>query len=141
MTMTSRIVAGLAGLLLLLASGCASANTANRLQVEPNGQARITITNSSLQSDIEIVSGRALYEDDVLVVAVELISHMDRKATLEYRFSWRDADDFVLEEDSWSELFVNGFEEKQVQGRATEPNSAQGTFELRRFSGRTDADN
>ncbi len=141
MTTTSRIIAGLAGLLLLLASGCASANTANRLQITPDGQAEITITNSSLQSDVEIVSGRALYEDDVLVVAVELLSHVDEKATLEYRFAWRDADDFVLEEEAWSELFVNALEEKQVQGRATEPNSARGTFELRRFSGRTDADN
>lgn len=141
MTTTSRIFIGLAGLFVILASGCASANTANRLQITPDGQAEITITNGSLQDEVEIVSGRALYEDDVLVVAVELLSHVDRKSTLEYRFSWRDADDFVLEEDSWSELFVNGLEEKQVQGRATEPNSARATFELRRFSGRTDADN
>jgi uncharacterized protein YcfL len=130
----------LLALLLPLGAGCAS-NTANRVTLVPEGTAEITVTNGGLQGDCEIVSARALYEDEILMGVVELKSHIAPKLTLEGRFTWYDSDGIQQEEKAWMEVFVNGLEEKQVQGRAPEPGAVRGVFELRRFSGRTDADN
>ncbi|RMG13628.1 MAG: DUF1425 domain-containing protein [Planctomycetota bacterium] len=125
--------------LLLLAPGCVT-HAANRVTIVPDGQPEITILNSGLQSECEILGSRGFYEGEILAGAVELRSHVDAKQSLEGRFSWFDADGLQLETSPWEVLFVNALEEKQVQGRATEPGAARGLFELRRFTGRGDGD-
>ena len=129
--------------LLLLGPGCRSA-AANRIDVVPEGNASITVNNPGLHDECEIVSGRALYEGDVLLGVVMVRSHEDHKQTLEYRWTFVDSDGVVEESGTgqqWRTTFVNGLEDKQLTGRATEPGAVRGAFELRYHSGVTDADN
>lgn len=129
--------------LALCVAGCASA-ASNRVDVVPQGTASIEVANSGLQGECEIVSGRALYEDETLMGIVELRSHEDEKQTLEYRWSWFDADGVRQGNESdrpWKTVFVNALEEKQVVGKAMRKGATRGQMELRYHSGVTDADN
>ncbi len=125
-------------------AGCASTKAANRALVYPERTAVIEVLNPGLQDEVEIVSGRALYEDELLTGVVQLRSHEEeRKLTLEYRWSWFDGDDFeqVTEvSDHWRTIFLDPMEEEQVSARATAPGAVRGVFELRRSTARTDGD-
>lgn len=125
-------------------AGCASTKAANRALVYPERTAEIEVLNPGLQGQVEIVSGRALYEDEILAGAVQLRSHEGkRKLTLEYRWSWFDGDDFELvteASDHWRTIFLDPLEVEQVSGRATAPGAVRGVFELRRSTARTDGD-
>ncbi len=129
--------------LLSALAGCAVSPAANRAIVYPERTAQIEVVNLDLHERVEIVSGRALYEDEILTGVVQLRSQVEEKQTLEYRWTWYDADDFqqVSEaSDHWRTVFVDALEDKQVTGRATQPRAARGVFELRWHSGVTDAD-
>ncbi len=121
--------------LVVLGGGCHSAPTAaaNRAAVSAAISARIEVVNPGLGRRCEIVSGRALYEGDILVAAVLVRSHWDTAQILEYRWTWYDADDLRQETSSkgWRSLRVDSLEEKQVTARAPQRNALRGVFELR----------
>lgn len=125
----------LAGLMLGMA-GCGT-QASNRLTLRPQGESRLDTPNGSLQDDIEIDPGRsrALYEGDILVGKVTLVSHETEKQSFEYRWLWYDSDDFTSTigggGETWQQQWINAEDEVQVQGRATTPGCVAGRFELR----------
>lgn len=138
--MTRRPIAfaALALLLLFAAPGCRAPHRAsNRVEIIPEATASIEVRNQGLQNRCAIQGARAIYEDDILLGVVDLASGIDRKMIYQYRFTWKDSDGINLEDESWDELHVQALENKQVQGRATEPGAVRGVFELRYYSGRT----
>ena len=129
----------LAGITL---AGCATW-AANRITIMPQETAQISIHNSRLQDDCEIVTGRGLYEDEIMLGAVDLRSLEGEKRTFEYRWRWYDSDGITQgsSTSSWKTMFINSMEEKQITGRATRRGAEKAVFEIRYHSGVTHADN
>jgi|APSaa5957512493_1039668.scaffolds.fasta_scaffold159140_2 uncharacterized protein YcfL len=132
MTRRPVALAALAALLLFAAPGCRGPHrAANRVEIVPEGTAEITVVNQGLQNRCTIRGSRAIYEDDILLGVVDLVSGVDRNKIYQYRFTWRDSDGINLEESAWDELHLKALEEHQVQGRATEPGATSGSFQVR----------
>lgn len=118
--------------------GCAT-EAANSITVAPEVSSQIEVLNSGLHSDCEISGGGAvLYEDKLLSTYVVLKSHLDKKITLEGRWSWEDAQGYPIKASrGWNTIFVNAQEEQKVEGRAPGPLAVSGKYELRYHSGET----
>jgi uncharacterized protein YcfL len=92
------------------------------------------INNSSLQSDAEIVTGKALYNEQLMQAVVEIQSHTNDSQKLYYKFSWFDSDGFPLPETSWSFVPLLGNEHKVLTGTASAPRAEKCEFAIRRRS-------
>jgi hypothetical protein len=126
----------LVGGLLVALAGCGT-QASNRITLRAQGDPKLDIPNGSLQDRIEIDAGRskALYEGDIMVGRVTLVSHKTHKQSFEYRWLWYDSDDFQSSigggGETWKQEWINAEDEIQVQGRATTPGCVAGRFELR----------
>src|SRR5207302_213682 len=92
------------------------------------------INNPSLQSDCEIVSGRALYQEQLMQCSIELQSHTHDSQKLYYSWRWMDSDGFALSDDPWRFLPLLGDEHKQLSGTATQPRAVKAEFLIRHRS-------
>lgn len=92
------------------------------------------INNGSLQSDCEIVTGRALYQEQLMQCSVELQSHTNDSKKVYYTWRWIDSDGFMLAEEPWHFLPLLGNEKKLVTGTATAPRAVKAEFILRNRS-------
>ena len=78
---------------LVLVAGCSSG--ANVLQMDARSKTNDRrIYDSGLQSDAEIVTGKPMYSELIMVAFVELQSHVSQTQKLYYRFTWYDQDGF-----------------------------------------------
>jgi hypothetical protein len=92
------------------------------------------INNGSLQSDCEIVNGKALYQEQLMQCAIELQSHTHDSQKLYYTWRWMDSDGFSLAEEPWHFLPLLGDERKMLTGTATAPRAVKAEFLLRHRS-------
>lgn len=123
------------GVGLLLLAGCRSPS-ANKMVINaPPGNAQIEVVNPGLQGEVEIVSGRALYEGEVMLGWVTVRSHVDEKRKLEYRWTFYDADGVAMSigqgGNPWQPVWVNPLEEIQIEGRAPQPGATRAEFFVR----------
>jgi hypothetical protein len=92
------------------------------------------INNGSLQSDCEIVNGKALYQEQLMECSVELQSHTHDSQKVYYTWRWMDSDGYPLAEEPWHFLPLLGDERKIVKGSATAPRAVKAEFLLRHRS-------
>ena len=92
------------------------------------------INNPSLQSDCEIVSGKALYQEQLMQCSIELQSHTHDSQKLYYTWRWMDPDGYTLAEEPWRFLPLVGDEHKMLTGTATAPRAVKAEFWIRHRS-------
>jgi hypothetical protein len=92
------------------------------------------INNGSLQSDCEIVTGKALYQEQLMQCSIELQSHTHDSQKVYYTWRWEDSDGFTLAEEPWHFLALMGDEHKLVTGTATAPRAVKAEFLIRHRS-------
>jgi hypothetical protein len=128
-TLVSRLLA----LSLALVAGCGGG--VNIAQVDPKTGFHLgPINNGSLQSDAEIETGRALYQERLMQCWIEIQSHLNDSQKLYYKWNWFDADGAPLQEEGWHFVPFKGNERKTVMGTATAPGATRAEFLLRRRS-------
>jgi uncharacterized protein YcfL len=92
------------------------------------------INNGSLQSDCEIVTGKALYQEQLMQCSIELQSRTSSSQKVYYTWRWMDSDGFSLAEEPWHFLPLMGNERKMVTGTASAPRAVKAEFLLRERS-------
>lgn len=119
---------------LLLVAGCGGGVNIAEVDARSKKFAIVAINDGSLQSDAEIVNGRALYQEQLLQAVIEVNSHSNGSQKLYYKFNWFDGDDFPLAEAHWQFLPLLGNERKVVTANAPQPKAVRCQFMLRRPS-------
>lgn len=94
----------------------------------------LQINNSSLQSDCEIVTGKALYNEQIMQIVVDLQSHLNDSQKLYWKCAWKDSDGFPLNETGWHFLPFKGNERKSITDSAPQPRAERCEFLIRRRS-------
>lgn len=132
MISVKRRLLGTLGVVLVLA-GCGGG--VNVYMIDAKAKTTdLTISNSSLQSDCEIVSGKALYQEQLMQAFVSLQSHTNDSQKLYYKFNWYDSDGVLMGEEGWTFLALKGNEPYQARGTATGPRAQRCEFMIRRRS-------
>ena len=130
------LVGGLAvsAVVALFAIGCGGG--VNMMTINAKSKSNdLVINNPSLQGDAEIMSGKALYNEQLMQAFVEIQSHSNDSQKLYYRFVWYDTDGFELPgTGGWHFLPLVGNEKKQVSAAAGAPRAERAEFSLRRRS-------
>ena len=122
------------GLALAVLAGCGGGINVAQFDAKAKTFTVGPINNGSLQRDCEIVSGKALYQEQLMNCTVELQSHTHDSQKLYYTWRWIDSDGFTLKEDPWMGIQLMGDEHKMLQGMATAPRAVKAEFWLRHRS-------
>lgn len=122
-------------LALLLLAGCAT-NAPNACILDAQGgDPQLVINNGGLQATCEITGGRVLYEGDIMVGIVNLVSHVDEQRSYHMRWRWYDADNLQITtgegQQNWRTQWVDALDAPQIQGRAPTPGAVRGEFQIR----------
>lgn len=120
------------GALALALVGCGGGVNVAQLDGRSKEFRIVSIGDSGLQSDAEIVTGKALYQEQLMEGYVEIQSTENDTQKLYYKWTWFDSDEFQLTEQPWQFLVLNGNERKQVKGTAPQPRAVRAQFALRR---------
>lgn len=116
---------------VLAAAGCTS-YTPNRLNVPSEGAPTQELLNEDLAEEVDIVSGGALYEGDIMVNVVTIRNLEDDDRHLDYRWRWfKKGLEVSTGEEHYTSVFLNAKQEKQLTGKAGHPGCDKGVFELR----------
>jgi hypothetical protein len=132
--MSRRLREALALFVLATLAGCAGEINYAELDAKAKSFSIGPINNGSLQSDCEIVSGKALYQEQLMQVTIELQSHIHRHQKVYYSWRWIDGDGYALPDDPWHWVELMGDEDRSITGTATAPRAVKAQFLLRRPS-------
>lgn len=128
----TRMVRATLGALVLALAGCGGGVNIAEIDARSKQFNLVAINDGGLQSDAEIVGGKALYQEQLMQALVEVQSHENDSQKLYYKWNWQDQDGFPLKEEPWQFLVLNGNERKLLTGTASAPRAERCQFLLRR---------
>lgn len=118
--------------LMLLLGGCATSGLEATGQPEANPEfaKHLVIHNESLANAVMITDMLSRRSGDLLEVNVVLTNLTSSDKNIQYRFSWFDADNFEVEQDSrsWNPVVLHGH--ASVTMKAVAPNARVETYKV-----------
>jgi len=114
-------------LAVMIFCGCASS-----VSNEATGLSGTNIINNpSLHKKVSLLDHHSRYTNGLLEAMVRLHNNTKSFQDIEYRFTWLDKDGFVVAQEPWQPLTLNGLETKEVSSIASSPQVVDFKFEFR----------
>lgn len=117
---------------LLLVGGCTTAGleATGKPDANPEFAKHLVINNESLANAVMITDMLSRRSGDLLEVNVVLTNLTSSDKNIQYRFSWFDADNFEVEQESrgWTPVVLNGH--ASVTMKAVAPNTKVTTYKV-----------
>jgi uncharacterized protein YcfL len=123
------IVSALSAISLLSIHGCWT--SVMDIDGAADGTATVNFKNSPV--DVKVLDTRSRFVNGLLMVNTELESGYSSPYRLEYKFSWYDSNGMEVDpaRSAWIPFYLNGRENKTIQGLAPNPSAKSFKIKLR----------